>query len=292
MTTLQRWPSSSDVSVLCKKSAGLFIYASTVIKFISSQHHQPSKRLALLISLPQSTVYEGGSGIDPLYTGILTQAFHKMDSNIPKSDVQEVYHNLRTVVGAVLLAFNPLSMRTLSELLSDFDTPSDISTTLRPLHSLLLVPDSIEDPVCAFHKSLPDFLTDPERCKDKRFFVDCSVHHAELLLACLNLMKKGLKKNICNLDDYTALSEVKDLSNRQKIYIGGGLKYACHFWTQHLIMTPGRGPDTEEVEKAISKFFTTHLLYWIEVLIITGNLNVGVHAINNIQQWYISVSYE
>ena len=287
----EEWPSSSDIDILCKKAAGLFIYASTVITFVSSQHHQPSRRLALLVSLPQNTNHEGGSGIDTLYTEVLMQAFHDMGLGDPKPGDQELFHCLRSVIGAVLLVFNPLSTKALSDLLVGFDTPSDISTSLRSFHSLLLVPSGIDDPIRTFHKSFPDFLMEPERCKDKRFFVDPPVHHAELLLSCLNLMKKRLRKNICNLDDYAVLSGVKDLPIRQKSLIGDALGYACRFWTWHLVEIPSRGHKAEEVQKSIDEFFTMHLLFWVEVLAIMGNLDIGVHAINNIQQWYISVSY-
>jgi hypothetical protein len=62
------WPLSSDIDILCEKAAGLFIYASTVVKFVASPRHQPPKRLAILVSLPQNTVHEGDFGIDSLYT--------------------------------------------------------------------------------------------------------------------------------------------------------------------------------------------------------------------------------
>ena len=279
------WPSSSDINVLCQKATGLFIYASTVVKFVSSEHHRPAGRLALLVSLPQKTIFEGVSGIDALYIEVLTQAFRNVEP-----DDQEVFHHLRSVVGAVLLVFNPLSVKSLSDLLSGFNTPSDISTALSSLHSLLLIPDNIEDPICTFHKSFPDFLTDPERCHDKRFFVDPLVHHTELLYSCLNLMKKQLKRNICNLDDCIVLRKVSELSTCQNSHIGDALKYACRFWTRHLVEMPSSGCDTEKVQKAIDEFFTMHLLFWIEVLSIIGSLDVSVHAINNVRQWYISVS--
>ena len=286
----EEWPNMSDINILCEKAGGLFIYASTVVKFVSSKHHHPEERLALLISLPQSTDREGRSGIDSLYTQVLVQAFYDMDSDNIEPDDQEVFHRLRSVVGAVLLVFNPLSMRSLSDLLTNFNTLSKISTALRSFRSLLLIPDSIEDPIQAFHKSFPDFLTNPRRCKDKRFFVDPPVHHTELLFSCLNLMKKRLKRNICNLDNYAVLSRVDDLSTHQKSHIGGALEYACCFWTRHLIKTPNNGQDTEKVQKAIDEFFSTYLLFWIEVLAIMGDLDTGVYAINDIQQWYISVS--
>ena len=103
-------------------------------------------------------------------------------------------------------------------------------------------------------------------------------------------MKKRLKRNICNLDNYAVLSRVEDLSTHWKSHIGDALGYACCFWTRHLIKTPNSGHDAEEVQKAINEFFTTYLLFWIEVLAIMGNLDTGVYAINDIQQWYISVS--
>jgi WD40 repeat protein len=286
------WPLSSDVNILCDKAAGLFIYASTVIKFVASPHHQPPRRLAILVSLPQSTTHEGESGIDSLYTEILRHAYRGVGPGDQNSDSREVYYRFRSVVGAVLLVFNPLSMKSLSSLLHDFDTPSDISAALNSLHSLLLVPDGTEDSIRAFHKSFPDFLMDPKRCQDTRFFVDPPVHHTEILLSCLHLMEERLRRNICNLDDYADLSDVNDLSACRKKHIGEALGYACQFWTKHLAKSPRSGPDAGEVQKAIDKFFTTYLLFWIEVLITMRNLDVGVHSINDIQQWYISVSYE
>ena len=103
-------------------------------------------------------------------------------------------------------------------------------------------------------------------------------------------MKERLKKNICGLDDHVILREVKDLSGRQKKHVGDTLGYACCFWTKHLLGIPGSGPGVEEVQEAMDEFFTTCLLFWIEVLSLVGKLDIGVHALNNIQQWYTSVS--
>ena len=280
----QDWPGSSSIDILCKKAAGFFIYASTVTKFVSSKNRMPTEQLDRITSLPQSTAHEGRSGIDLLYTQVLEQAVDDVDAD--DEDDEKIYSCFRTVVGAVLLVSNPLSVRALSDLLRQ----SNISTTLRSLHSLLLVPEGTEDPICTFHKSFPDFLTDPKRCKDQRFFVEPPVHHTEILLSCLKLMGEKLKKNIWNLDDYAALSEVKDLPTHRKDHIGSALEYGCSFWTKHLLEIPGSSPYVEEVQRAIDHFFTTHLLHWIEVLALTGNLGTGVHAINDVEKWYTSVS--
>ena len=274
------WPSSQEINVLCEKSAGLFIYASMVIKFVASKYHSPTERLALIISPPQSTIHEGKSGIDLLYAQVLEHAFHDMCMD------NEFYHHLRSVLGAVVLTFNPLSMETLATLLKR----SDISTTLRFLHSLLLIPDNKAEPVRVLHKSFPDFLVDPGRCKDKRFLINPSVHHRRILFSCLNLMKEKLKRNICNLKHYAIPNKVKDISTRRKNHIGSALQYACQFWTKHLMEIPSSGWDIGEVHRAIDEFFTTHLLFWIEVLVVMESFDVSIYAINDIQQWYISVS--
>jgi len=276
------WPSPHNIHALCKKAAGFFIYASTVVKFVASDHHPPDERLTLIISLPQDTSHEGKLGIDLLYTQVLQQAFSNVD--------QDFYSHFKLVVGAVMLTLHPLSINTLSDLLGNCGTPFKIYNTLRTLHSLLLIPDSMEDPVCIFHKSFPDFLMDPGRCTDQQFFIDPSIYHREILLSCLNVMKGRLKRNICELDDHVFLTKVEDLPARKAAYIGDTLEYACHFWTNHLMRTTTTSLDVEEVLKAIDEFFETCLLFWIEVLSLTGNLDIGVYAINNIQQWYTLVS--
>ena len=277
------WPSSSDIDVLCTKAAGLFVYASTVVKFVAFRYQTPTEQLEQIISLPQNTAYEGRAGVDLLYTQILEQA--AVDISTVQND-GKIYSCFKTVVGAVLLVYNSLSVKALSDLLR----LSNISTTLHSLHSVLLIPESPEDPICTFHKSFPDFLTDPVRCKNEKFLVEPSAHHADILLSCLRIMKEKLKRNICNLDDYVVLSEVKDLPDQKKNNIGDALEYACQFWTKHLLGIPCNSPCVQEVQREIDQFFTTHLLHWIEVLVLVGSLDIGIYAINDIDQWCTKVS--
>ena len=69
-------------------------------------------RLSLITSLPESTVEEGKSGVDQLYTKVLEQAFCTIHA-----DNSQGYLCFRAVVGTILLIFNPLSIEDLSELL-------------------------------------------------------------------------------------------------------------------------------------------------------------------------------
>ena len=95
----EEWPSSSDVEILCKKAAGFFIYASTVVKFIASENDPPSERLALVTSLPQNTAEEGKSGVDQLYIKVLEQSFCGVQTN--KS---QCYSHFQAVVGQSCLS--------------------------------------------------------------------------------------------------------------------------------------------------------------------------------------------
>ena len=279
----EEWPSSFDLDILCAKAAGLFIFASVVVRFVSSKDHQPTRRLTDIIGLPNNTVKEGRAGIDQLYTEVLQLAFYNI-----QTDDGEFYSSFRSVVGAVVLVFNPLSVPALSDLLGELD----LSTSLRSLHSLLIIPTNQLDltPIHAIHKSFPDFLTNPQRCTDKQFFIDPPVHHRCIMLLCLRLMKERLKRNICQLDDLSPLSEVKDLPARKTAYIGDALGYACCFWASHLAKTASSGPGDQEVFCAIDEFFTTCFLFWIEVLSLMKKLDTGVYALNYIDQWYLMVS--
>lgn len=105
------WPGPHKIDILCKKAAEFFIYASTVVKFISSPHHPPDERLDLIVSPPEDTSHEGRSGIDLLYSQVLEHAFHDVDS----SD-HTLYSRLNSVLGVVILALNPLPIKALSDL--------------------------------------------------------------------------------------------------------------------------------------------------------------------------------
>ena len=279
------WPGPLNLDILCKKASGFFIYAATVAKFVASHHHPPDEALDLIVSLPQGTSHEGKLGIDLLYTQVLSQAFPDVDLYNSK-----LYSRFKSVVGAVVLIFYPLSINTLSDLLRNCGSPSKISSSLRTLHSVLRVPDNTEDPVRVFHKSFPDFLTDPKRCTNPQLFIDPPTYHKEILLSCLDVMKEKLRRNICKLDDYTVLSKIEDLSTIRNTHINDSLKYACQFWTNHLTKVSVSSDSTEAVQKAIDNFFATGFLFWVEVLVVIGNLDIGIYALNNIEQWYILVS--
>ena len=274
------WPSDSELTALTKKSSGLFIFASTLVRFIESEHHEPKNRLQLVLSEANNTMYEGRAGIDSLYSQILLHAF---------SDVREpeVFADMRLILGAIVLAFNPLSRRDLSAILG---TPSAlISTTLRHLHSVLLVPTDEFQKIRVFHKSFPDFLQDRERCTDPRFHIDPTAHHGDMALSCLELVK-GLERNPCCLPPFTMNQDVVDLPQLLETKLGGAARYACNHWARHIRLSPTSGDCADQVIISTSDVLQ-NAPPWIEVMSLEGRLEEVIRSMYSLLGWLDEVSH-
>ena len=273
------WPRDNEIIALVEKSSGLFIFASTLVRFIESEHHKPDERLQLVLSETSSTRHEGRTGVDSLYSQVLSHAF---------SDVREpaVFVDLRRVLGAIVLAFVPLSQRELSKLLGI--STSTISTALRHLHSVILVPADKTTKIRIFHKSFPDFLQDHTRCTDPRFHVDSEAHHRDMVLSCLELVKK-LKKNPCSLPPFMMNRDVLDLPQLLEDKVGGTTQYACSYWARHLALTPTSGGHVPRVIASVAKMLEIPAP-WIEIMSLEDRLEDVIHSMYGLQAWLDNVS--
>jgi NACHT domain len=277
-----QWPSDRDIAVVLKKTSGLFIIASVILRFIDSPFASPQKRLKLIVDPQESTTYEGRSGIDVVYHQILSASFEHAGE-----DDAVFFDQLHLVVGSIVLALKPLPRTSLAELLEM--TPEDIWIILIHLHSVLIVPESELEPIRILHKSFADFITDKERCLDARHFIDPPPHHSVLGMHCLKLMNMRLMKNMCNLPRYVKNSDVKDLSARRELCVAPSLSYACSSWAKHLQLSSQAG-NTSSVLTLVNEFFTRHLLSWLEVLSIEEHLHTAIYSLHDVRSWLIEVS--
>ena len=269
------WPCDEDLVALTKKSSGLFIFASTLVRFIESDHHEPKDRLQRIVTSPDNTVHEGRAGIDSLYIHVLRLAF---------SDVKEaaVFANLRRVLGVVILAFNPLSREQIAKILGI--NPSLVTTTLRHLHSVLLVPTEGSKEIRVFHKSFPDFLQDRDRCSDQKFFIDSPVHHGEIALDCLKLLRK-LEPNSCDLPDFVMNQDVTNLPELLDDKVGSGTRYACVYWATHVRSSPTTNDYTIRLIPSAIEFFKKNAVPWIEVMSLENLLESVIHSTYSFLDW-------
>ena len=272
------WPTKAQLGLLCERAAGLFVYAVATVKFVDSRNKNPRKQLDILLQLPTSSFYEGktklsaNTTLDSLYASILEEAF---GDDGPEGDP-----NVCSVIGAVVLAANPLSPLAISTLLGlDIE---DVTPLLSSVHSLLILHDNINHPVRPFHKSFPDFITDSTRCTDQRFYISPH-HHLKLVISCFKLMDGVLEKNMCHLPEAVKNSEVDDLQGRTDQYINDALQYACKSWHKHLI-----GESTahkQEITSALHHFLEKKFLFWLEVLSVLGTVKSAIDALRVAAKW-------
>ena len=273
------WPSDKELMVLTKKSSGLFIFASTLARFIESEHHEPKERLHLVISSAHKTHHEGRAGIDPLYTQVLTHAFLDIEE-IP------VFENFRRVLGAVVLAFNPLSRLQIAKIFGI--NQSLITTTLRHLHSVLLVPNEESKEIRVFHKSFPDFLQDSSRCSDPRFFIHSPAHHCDMALGCLELLKE-LKSNPCSLPDFIMNRDVGNLQELLEDKVGSATRYACGYWAMHIRSSQATSEQTVRLVNSAVDVFKNNAIPWIEIMSLDNKLESVIHSIYTLFDWLADV---
>ena len=271
---LDNWPTKEHLDLLCDRAAGLFVYAMATVKFIDHKNKNPRVQLDHILRWPKRTAYEGetrvrsNATLDSLYMSILQEAFGCDD---PRDDPE-----VRSVLGAVVLAANPLSPSTIATLLGIDLT--NVSLQLSSVHSLLILQDN-NHPVRSFHKSFPDFIIDPTRCTNKRFHISPLSHHSELLLGCFELMNQKLEKNMCKIPEAVTNSEVEDLQERAERYINPELKYACKSWYKHLVDLHSAPAQLPKITSILHRFLEQKFLFWLEVLSVLGTVRDAVDAL-------------
>ncbi|RDB21701.1 hypothetical protein Hypma_011296 [Hypsizygus marmoreus] len=251
-----RWPTDDDIENLTKKFGQLFIFAATAVTFVTSAVDQPNERLRLLKAMPEKV-----TGIDYLYRTVLSNSYPE---TIPDPD----YHMMWSlVVGTVVLAYRPFSRIDLCQLFLFW--PGRIASLLRPLHSILNVPEDSDKPIAVYHKSFRDFVTDPARCPDSRFFIDPATYHAVLVKACVSTMNGRLESRILfGFSSSAGLSmmECKHLFNP-------ATAYSCLFWTTHLDNIP-LSSLSATLLSSIATFLSRKLYFWFDALVFLGSPNI------------------
>ena len=282
---LDGWPSDEHVSILCRRAAGLFVYAVATVKFLDTRCILPVQQLETILSFPENTSHEGktqfqpNKTLDSLYIWILHETFN-IDNPI-------VYSNFRSIVGTLILAVNPLPPSAIAELVG-LETKG-VMLYLASIQSLLTFDEDPNLPVCPFHKSFPDFITDPSRCLDKRLCISPGGHHLELIMNCLRVMNTGLEQNLLSLPRYTLNSEIEDLPIRIQSHISIALQYACKSWHNHLAMAQG---DVTNVISHLHFFLEGKFLAWLEVISVTGAMRGAVVALEQLIVWIQEVWFD
>jgi len=273
------WAGQDDIDLLVEKSHPLFIVAFTLCKLLSSSNN-PQEDLRILLS----QTHEPGlsAGLKSVYLPVLRQAVTKARGR----STEDKLSMFRTIIGCLILLYDPLSVISLSNLLDI--SIQNIGALIPPLRSVLNVPEGADgtlDPfgtIKLFHLSFRDFLVDPDLPEDKEhrnFWIDEARAHAKLAYHCLRLLGDGaLHEDVCCV---YALGTRRAAITKAEVtqHLSKEVAYACCYWVEHIVASREYVKD----EGQIHQFLKKHLLHWIEALSWLGKASDVIHNLRSLQ---------
>jgi hypothetical protein len=248
------WPGKQAIEQLTKRAAGLYIWASTAMKFMAQEWEDPSTKLNLVLA---GNFGEMNENIDVLYRDVLAFAFKKADDS--------TLDLFRLLVGAIIVAKVPLHRDGIENFLAPHIDGAGwrLNIIFQRLPSVIEVDNS--GLLHLRHLSFAEFLSDVNRCGGRRFYINTDEHHSKMAMASLLEMNRSLRFNICNLESSHVRNEdVPNLKERIQSSIPSRLAYSCRFWGFHLCATAYN--FNRDLLKQIQAFLYVKLLNWLEVM--------------------------
>ncbi|KAK1963157.1 hypothetical protein LY78DRAFT_717622, partial [Colletotrichum sublineola] len=251
ITNSPEWPGKETLQKLVKMAVPLFIYASTICKYVDDprQRYNPKSRLEQFLSHNA----DFSTGIQSTYQPILEQLLVYLS----ESQEAQALKDFRLIIGTIVLLADPLPVSSLSQLLElDCD---DVFYHLKNFPSVLEIPEKMDSnvPIKLFHLSFQDYLLANDRGMNK-FYIEEKAKHADLLRCCLRIMtgksstQLFLKNDICQLNEPGVLREEVDPGVIRK-HIPKHLAYACMYWVHHLRNSQMRVHDEDEVHTFLTR---------------------------------------
>ena len=176
------WPTQQTIDNLVQRSSGQFIYASTLVNFISSNKHRPTDRLEIALGLHPPRRQLPFVELDALYAQIL-------------SSVEDIEATLLVLSYIILTPSYYASF--VSNVEQFFDLPSgEVYLILSELEGVVIrispagSHGCYGDFISVQHASFTGFIFDALRSKE--FFNNSSERHTSFAIQCLhNLTKSG-----------------------------------------------------------------------------------------------------
>jgi len=248
------WPADQVIKRLVDLAQGLFIWASTSVRFIESGIPQDQSKRVL-----DATAHgKPHRKLDDLYHIALVHPFNSRDRN--------ELDTVRSILGAIVVARKPLTDEHLSQLLElELGVVQGILSRLQPLLQW-----SEGKPAQPLHASLIDFLCDSTRCDDPQWHIDACSHHNTLASLCFRVM---LKFNICGIESsHQRHLEIEGIQERINQVITPLLMYASEHWADHLELGSSSAPDSNLMH-GTTEFIKNKFLYWIEVFSLKNQMS-------------------
>ncbi|QRV95218.1 Vegetative incompatibility protein HET-E-1 [Ceratobasidium sp. AG-Ba] len=265
--------SEIEMDTLVHRSGVLFIYAATVVRYISALDYAlAAARLSDVLAVSGENQNESTKGIDALYTAILDSAHSAQ--HLTESNRAEMLLILHTIV----CAREPLSKSAITGLLK-LHGEHMVEAIVSPLLSVLQISGE-SGVITTLHESFRDFLL--ERSRSGRFHCKPAEHNARLAELCFEQISKQVPFNICNLESsYVFDKDIPDLNQRIDRAIPDSLFYACRYWDEHIRLS-----DRHEISaRLLSTFLSERLFLWMEVLNLKNAFPRGIRMLYDMKEW-------
>ncbi|EUC54755.1 vegetative incompatibility protein HET-E-1 [Rhizoctonia solani AG-3 Rhs1AP] len=266
---------------LVKRAGVLFIYAATVLRYITDGDTLERLDIVLQTSSPREEASNKTKEIDGLYEAVLASALS--NPRLEHSEKQRMELVLHTVV----CAQEPLTVAALAGLLGLSSTK--VVAALKPLWSVLHISGSHDsDRVNILHASFPDYMLDPTR--SRHFACKVELHHGKLADLCFRRIGENIPQfNICNLESsYQFDEDVAQIDQKVQRMIPMDLLYASQYWAVHLCL----GGKSNERAMELHEFLAKRLLLWIEVLNLTKRIEKSIVLVEQAMSWLQEIAIE
>ena len=254
------WPWDESLRNLSESANGLFIWASTAVKFIQEGRLNRLKRLERLVNNPRLL------NLSDLYIIVLENAFQWDD------DESSIF---KDVFSLILFSKSPLSIQDITGILGlQEDTVSELLSYLRSL-----VAYGEGQPIKIHHTSFYDYLVS---CVGQPWYIETEAQKTSIVNNCFDRMEELLRYDICGLEMSLKFNkDVPDLDERIEKNIPSFLEYICCNWFNHLRDVP----YSQELCEQLKSFTYVRLLFWFEVLSLTETFSdhVGTALLYTIQ---------
>ena len=251
------WYTDEDIKDLATRAGGLFIFASTIVRYVVNGMAPNARKRRLQNVLLAVNTVAATLPLDAIYGFVLTRAASAVNVDPEELDLT------RQALACILTACMPLSVSALADFLRR--EKDDLLGALGRLQSVIHVPDQPDQPgLRTLHASFGDYLL--HRAADD-IRISASHGHEILAAACLDVMDRQLHINI---SQHRSAYKPNPSSATGSITLS--VEYACLQWIFHVIARS----DSWEFDGAIGAVFKPKFMFWLEVMSALGRLRRAI----------------
>jgi len=256
------WYSNRDIEMLVELSAGLFIFASTVLKYVLHRQGDAVRRDRLhKATSAVTTRIAAATAVDKVYEFVL------MDATRSDTVDDDEMEKMKSILACILTARTSLSVEALAALLGM--APDTLRGSLEQLHSIIYVPSKDRQPgLQTLHASFGDYLFQrgPTHIR-----ISASLGHEILARGCLRRLAWD---DLCFNVSRSRSSFEPNMTNRPN-ELPLSLEYACLHWAHHV--NSASIPSAFDFE--ISQMLQAKFPFWLEVLSILHKISLALELL-------------